>query len=570
MSDSHSSIFSAELDCVSPIATEAVDEAFAAVGESAAAPPHAPAPQRTVRPVFVDRLPPCNLTCPAGENIHEWLFFAQARRYEEAWRALTRNNPLPAIHGRVCYHPCENGCNRKRIDQSVSIHSVERFLGDLAIDKGWTFNPARDTGKRVLVIGSGPCGLSAAYQLANAGHHVTVHEAAAKLGGMMRYAIPEYRLPRQVVDAEISRIAQMGVEFHTECKTENLDAFLKDGDFDAVVLAIGAQLSKRVDIPASDAGKILDALKFLAGADERPDYCIGRRVAIYGGGNTAMDAARTALRLGASESIIIYRRDQAHMPAHKFELDEAIQEGVVVNWLRTVKEVDDGEIQVEVMALDAKGKPQPTGKVETIKADMLILALGQETAGGFVKNIPGVVINASGEVEVDDNMMTGCPGLFAGGDMIPANKTVTTAVGHGKKAARHVHAFLQRKTYTPPAKHRPAKFDRLHVDHLPKMPRHAQPELENSLRRGSFAETLGGLDERAARAEAKRCLSCGNCNECDTCVRVCPEQAILKLGADLRYHIYLGDCSGCGLCAGRCSCGAIEMVGESAASPTFS
>ena len=175
----------------------------------------------------MDRLPPCNLTCPAGENIQEWLYFTQARRYEEAWRALTRNNPLPAIHGRVCYHPCENGCNRKRLDKPVSIHAVERFLGDLAIEKGWSFNPGPPTGKRVLVIGSGPCGLSAAYHLAMAGHQVTVHEAAAKLGGMMRYGIPEYRLPRQVLDAEIDRIARMGVEFKTNCKTENLDGLLK-------------------------------------------------------------------------------------------------------------------------------------------------------------------------------------------------------------------------------------------------------------------------------------------------------------------------------------------------------
>jgi Pyruvate/2-oxoacid:ferredoxin oxidoreductase delta subunit len=226
--------------------------------------------------------------------------------------------------------------------------------------------------------------------------------------------------------------------------------------------------------------------------------------------------------------------------------------------------VDNGEIQVEVMALDAKGKPQPTGKMETIKADMLILALGQETAGAFLKNIPGVVVNASGEVEVDDNMMTGRPGIFAGGDMIPANKTVTTAVGHGKKAARHVHAYLQGQSLTPAGKNRPAKFDRLHVGHLPKIPRHVQPALEPLRRRSSFVETVGGLDEEAARAEAKRCLSCGNCNECDMCMRACPEQTILKLGEDLRYHVYLGDCSGCGLCANRCSCGAIELVGETA------
>ncbi|MGD0463872.1 MAG: NAD(P)-binding protein [Tepidisphaeraceae bacterium] len=519
---------------------------------------------RSQHPVFVDRLPPCNLTCPAGENIQEWLHFAQARRYEEAWRALTRNNPLPAIHGRVCYHPCENGCNRKRLDKPVSIHAVERFLGDLAISKGWNFHPGAARGKRVGVIGSGPCGLSAAYHLAMAGHHVTVHEAAAKLGGMMRYAIPEYRLPRWVLDAEINRIARMGVVFKTHSKTEDLDGLLKDGEFDAVCLAIGAQLSKRVEVPTADAGRILDALKFLASAEDRPTYCVGRRVAVYGGGNTAMDAARTAVRLGATESIIIYRRDQAHMPAHRCELDEALQEGIVVNWLRTVKEIGDGEIQVEVMQLGAKGKPQPTGKIETIRADMLILALGQETQSEFLKNVPGVVINAAGEVEVNDCMMTGRPGIFAGGDMIPANKTVTTAVGHGKKAARHVNAYLQGRTHVPAAKHAPAKFDRLNLEDSPKIPQSVQPMLDDARRHNSFEETLGGLDEPTAREEACRCLSCGNCNQCDICYRYCPDQAILNLGDDRGYQVYLADCSGCGLCAVECPCGAIDMELESA------
>jgi NADPH-dependent glutamate synthase beta subunit-like oxidoreductase len=510
----------------------------------------------------VDLLPPCNLTCPAGENIQAWLAFAQKGQYEEAWRVIVRDNPLPAIHGRVCYHPCENGCNRKRVDDPVSIHAVERFLGDLAIEKGWTIAPGAPTGKRLLVVGSGPCGLAAAYHLRRLGHEVTVRESAAKLGGMMRYGIPEYRLPRDVLDAEIGRIAQMGVEFQTNARADHLDDFVHKKMFDAVLLAIGAQLSKRVDIPAIDGARILDALKFLASADEKSAICLGRRVAVYGGGNTAMDAARTALRLGAAESIILYRRDQARMPAHRAELDEAVLEGVTVNWLHTVREVGQDEIEVEEMELDPKGSPRPTGRVRKIQADMLICALGQETQSQFLQRVPGVTITGGGIVEVDDRLMTGHPGIFAGGDMVPDNKTVTIAVGHGKKAARHIDAYLKGETFTKPPKHGSAKFNRLKPDYYAKAPAAVQPVLDAQRRLNSFTEVLGGLDEPTAFAEAKRCLSCGNCMECDSCMNACPNLAIVRRSDGDRYEIILDDCIGCAVCSHECPCGAIDMLKE--------
>jgi formate dehydrogenase beta subunit len=515
------------------------------------------------RPIYVDRLPPCNAACPAGENVQEWLALAHAGRYEDAWRAIVRNNPLPAIHGRVCYHPCENECNRKHVDQPVSVHAVERFLGDLAIRHGWSIPAATASGKRVMVVGSGPCGLSAAYHLARLGHHVVVYEAGARLGGMMRYGIPEYRLPRDVLDAEIGRIARMGVDFRTNSRIEDLNSILTENLFDAVLLAIGAQLGKRVEIPAADARRILDALKFLANAQDSQELCVGRRVAVYGGGNTAMDAARTALRLGARESIIIYRRDRARMPAHESELEEALLEGVVVNWLRTVKRIGgEGDVEVEVMELDAKGMPQPTGKRETLKADVLILALGQETQSAFLRDVPGIVIGKDGTIEVDEQLMTGRPGVFAGGDMIPAEKTVTTAVGHGKKAALHIDAFLRGSVYVPAPKHSPAKYELLKTEWYARAARAMQPVLEPARRLESFAETLGGFDEHAAFCEARRCLSCGNCFECDTCYTVCPDQAIVKLGPAKRYRFDMDYCSRCGLCAQECPCGAIALSCE--------
>ncbi|HWB53823.1 MAG TPA: NAD(P)-binding protein [Tepidisphaeraceae bacterium] len=518
------------------------------------------------RPIYIDRLPPCNAACPAGENIQQWLNLAQDQHYEEAWRVLVRDNPMPAIHGRVCYHPCENDCNRKRMDQPVSIHAVERFLGDMALECGWVVWPGRPTGKHVLVIGSGPCGLSAAYHLTRFGHRVTVYEAGAKLGGMMRYGIPEYRLPRDILDGEIERIRQMGVSFYTRRRVDDLNEFLVDKKFDAVLLAIGAQLGKRVEIPAPDAKKIIDALKFLANTEESKEICIGRKVAVYGGGNTAMDAARTALRLGAQESIIIYRRNREKMPAHESELEEALTEGVVVNWLRTIKYMGDDDIEVEKMELDDKGYPRPTGKTETLKADVLVLALGQETQSEFLKKVPNIIVGKGGEIQVNDHLMTGQPGVFAGGDMIPADKTVTVAVGHGKKAARHIDAYLRGETYVIPAKHSLANYDLLRVDWYSKSGSAQQPVMPTSVRIKSFDETIGGLNAHNAYYEARRCLSCGNCFECDTCYNVCPDQTIFKLGPGKRFYIDMTYCSRCGLCVQECPCGAMAMMNDSKAS----
>ncbi|TQL57528.1 dihydroprymidine dehydrogenase-like protein, partial [Propioniferax innocua] len=327
-------------------------------------------PVRTRMPIYVDLLPPCNHACPAGENIQEWLRLVKAGDDHAAFIELTRNNPFPAIHGRVCYHPCESACNRIELDGAVSIHSVERYLGDLAIESGWRFEaPPHRSGRRVLIVGSGPSGLSAAYHLAMLGHEVEVHDSSEQPGGMMRYGIPEYRLPRAVLDAEIDRLRDLGVRFVQNHKVEDLLTEQQEGEFDAVFVAIGAHLSKRVDIPTRDAGRIVDAVSFLRGvaSGERP--VIGRRVAVYGGGNTAMDAARTARRLGAEESIVVYRRTEEHMPAHAIEREEAVREGVQMNWLRTINEVDEGQMRVEIMEIGDDGKPHGTGRFETLEAD---------------------------------------------------------------------------------------------------------------------------------------------------------------------------------------------------------
>ena len=517
---------------------------------------------RTMRPVYVDHLPPCNQGCPAGENIQNWLYEAEEGKYEQAWRKIMEENPFPAIHGRVCYHPCETACNRGQLDQPVSIHAVERFLGDYAIDQGWQVEAGAATGKRVLVVGAGPSGLSAAYHLARLGHAVTIIEAGPKPGGMMRFGIPQYRLPRNVLDAEIARIVAMGVSIHLNQKVDNLESCIKKGGFDAVFLAIGAHLSKRVDIPGRDAGRMIDALGFLKGMDGRTVPKIGRRVVVYGGGDTAIDAARTATRLGAEETILIYRRDRGHMPAHDFEVAEALEEGVITRWLHTIRQVDNTTLTVEEMTLDEQGRPQPTGRIETLEADTVILAVGQEVDTGFLENVPGLDISSDGVIQVDASMMTGRAGVFAGGDMVPAERTVTVATGHGKKAARHIDAYLRGSEYRKPSPNTVATYDRLNTWYYTDADKSRQPYLDLARRRASFEEVVGGLDTDTALLEARRCLSCGNCFECDTCYGVCPDNAIIKLGPGQRYEVNYDYCKGCGVCAEECPCGAIDMVKE--------
>nr|VFJ45955.1 MAG: NADPH-dependent glutamate synthase beta chain [Candidatus Kentron sp. DK]VFJ47518.1 MAG: NADPH-dependent glutamate synthase beta chain [Candidatus Kentron sp. DK] len=538
-------------------------------------------PQRTQRPRYVDLLPPCNNTCPAGENIQAWLALVQQGEFHQAWEKLMEDNPLPAVHGRVCYHPCENACNRTRLDVTVNIHAIERFLGDQAIRNSWQLKlSVEPSGKRVLVVGAGPSGLSAAYHLRRMGHEVEIHEAGPVAGGMMHFGIPKYRLPRRVLDDEIKRIEDLGVKIVLNRKVEDLLAEKKAGDFDAVFLAIGAHLSRRTEIPQQDAGKILDAVSFLKSVERGEDLKLGRRVAIYGGGNTAMDAARTAKRLGAEEALIIYRRDREHMPAHQFEAEEAEEEGVKIHWLRTIKEIDHSTFKVEIMRIDENGRPQPTGEFETLEADSLILALGQETDTSFLRNVPNLEFQKDdNSLIVDENLMTGYPGLFAGGDMVPSERTVTIGVGHGKRAARCIDAWLGGETYTKPPKHELADFGKLHVWYFTDSAQRFQGHIDLKLRQTSFDEVFEGIKRADALYEARRCLSCGNCFECDGCYGACPEsgpegRAINKrsdeevranerqTGEYRRYEFDYDLCSGCAICFEQCPCHAIEMTPE--------
>jgi 2-oxoacid:acceptor oxidoreductase delta subunit (pyruvate/2-ketoisovalerate family) len=519
---------------------------------------------RSERPVYVDRLPPCNAQCPAGEDIQGWLFHAESGNYEAAWRQLVRDNPFPAVMGRVCYHSCEGACNRAKLDTAVGINSVERFLGDEALKRGWRFEPpATESGKHVLVVGAGPSGLSAAYHLRRMGHRVTVREAGPMAGGMMRFGIPKYRLPREVLDAEIRRVLDLGVVLQLNTRVANIAGAMASEGFNAAFLAVGAHIAKRAYIPAKDSSRILDAVSVLRSMEEGEQPMLGRRVVVYGGGNTAIDVARSARRMGATDAVIVYRRTRERMPAHDFEVEEALQEGVQVKWLSTIKQADaSGTLTIEKMVLDEKGNPQPTGEFETLASDSLVLALGQDVDLGVLDGVPGLTVK-DGVVEVDPaTMMTGHPGLFAGGDMVPAERNVTVAVGHGKKAARHIDAWLRQQALEVAPKHEPAAFERLNTWYYTDAPPTVRPQLALARRTSSFDEVQGGLTEENALFEARRCLSCGNCFECDNCYGVCPDNAIIKLGPGKRFAVNYDYCKGCGVCVSECPCGAIRMEPE--------
>ncbi|MFA9400028.1 MAG: NAD(P)-binding protein [Acidobacteriota bacterium] len=520
---------------------------------------------RTERAVYHDRLPPCNHGCPAGEDIQQWLYEAEegGEGYERAWRKIMEDNPFPAIMGRVCYHPCETACNRAELDEAVGINSVERFLGDEGIKQGWRVEPpSESSGKRVLVVGAGPSGLSAAYFLARLGHAVTIREAGPMSGGMMRFGIPKYRLPRDVLDAEVERILELGVELELNSKvTDVLEPLAEDG-FDAAFLAVGAQIGKRAYIPAGEAEHVLDAVSMLHDLETGEKPLLGRRVAVYGGGDTAMDAARTAKRLGAEEAVVVYRRTREAMPAHDIEVEEAEEEGVMMRWLSTIKKAEDGKLVLERMELDETGFPQPTGEMDELESDSLVLALGQDCDLSLVEGVPDIEVE-DGVVSVGPDLMTGHPGVFAGGDMVPAERSATVAIGHGKKAARHIDAWLRGATYEAPPEPGLATFGTLNTWYYSDAPRTHRPRLDAVRRQDTFDEVIEGFDESNALFEARRCMSCGNCFSCDNCYGVCPDNAVIKLGQPGElYEIDLDFCKGCGICVAECPSGAIRMEPE--------
>lgn len=519
-------------------------------------------PLRTKRPVYVDFMPPCNSACPSGENIQAWMAHAQAGNYFEAFQTIVADNPFPAIMGRICVKPCETGCNRNHVDETVNIHAVERYIGDEAIQQQWTirFNKNK-TGKKVLVVGAGPSGLSAAYHLMRLGHSVEIVEATGALGGLMYSGIPEYRLPKNILDAEVNRILAMGAHVKLNYKVQDVIAEKDNGKFDAVYLSVGAQIIHKENFEQDASVYITDAFSFFNEIMSNTSPFMNKKVVVYGGGKLAMYLSRILKRFGC-EVAVYFNGDKKMMPAYDYETDDALAEGVDVQLLKGITKVQQGRITLEQMKVE-KGKAVGTGTFEDVKADVLIVANRQESDTQFLQALIGVVLNDDGTVKIDANRMIGFDGIFAGGDMLPGeNRSATIAIGHGKKAARYIDAYLLQQTYQKPDKHPTAGFRKLHMWYKTEAPQKEQDKLAPTVAVKSFDEIIGGLSEKEARFEAQRCLSCGNCFECDGCFGACPEDAIIKLGKGNRYKFNYDACTGCSVCYEQCPCHAIEMIAE--------
>lgn len=520
-------------------------------------------PLRSRQPVYVDFMPPCNSACPAGENIQAWMAFAQAGNYQEAFQKILEDNPFPAIMGRVCVKPCETGCNRNHIDDTVNIHAVERFIGDEAIRQNWPVRfKAKPTGKRILIVGSGPSGLSAAYHLARMGHTVEIFEADSHPGGLLWKGVPEYRLPKELLDAEIERILQMGVTIRLNYKVTDLLEEKENGNFDAVYLGIGAQLIQDENIPYDSSVLIKDAFGFFNDvATSNTAAYMQKKVVVYGGGKLALYLSRILKRFGCEVSVF-FPGDKKMMPAYDYETEDALAEGVDIQLLHGLSMVKDRQVVLENMKVE-KGKAIGTGTFVNAEADVLIIANKQESDAGFLRSIEAIKVNADGTVVIDAQRMTGLTGIFAGGDMLPGeNRSSTIAIGHGKKAARYINSFLESSTYIKPDKHPTAGYRKLHMWYKTDAPQKEQEKQAPEVAIQNFDEVFSGLSEPEARFEAQRCLSCGNCFECDGCYGACPEDAIIKLGKGNRYKFNLDACTGCAVCYEQCPCHAIEMIPE--------
>ena len=534
--------------------------------------------QSPLRPQNNEKMPPCADTCPSGNRIREFVTaIAQAERlgksvdegFQQAWEALTDTSPFPAVCGRVCPAPCESECNRKELEGSVRINQIERSIGDFGIEKGLKLTTLSDEAKpqKVAVVGAGPSGLSCAYQLARRGYGVTVLEAMGAGGGMLRWGIPSYRLPETVLDAEIQRIADLGVEIKYGVKVgQDVSLDELQQSYDAVYVALGAQQGSRLGVEGEDAQNVLSGVDFLSRFHHGENLDLGEDVIVVGGGDTAIDAARICKRLGAKVTIL-YRRTMEEMPAIQVEIDEAIEEGIPIEFLAApVGFTREGDlvtamrcIRMELGEPDASGRRRPVpieGSEFEIAASAVISAISQQPDfGGFESLIEG-----PDWVRVSDEGRTKVEGIWAGGDVTRLD-LVTTAIGQGRRAAESIERkFLG--TEAGNGKLPVVRKEGMRLDHYEKAERGTPVTLGAEERlQGLAVEANLGFSREQATVESQRCMSCGYCFNCEKCWLFCQDQAVVKPAVKGELYTYkMENCTGCKKCSEECPCGFIDML----------
>ena len=527
-----------------------------------------------------EMLAPCKAACPVGVSAQSYVRLVADGRLDEAVRIVRASNPFQSVCGRVCYAPCEDACTRSALGGAVAIRAIKRFVDEWGrvhlprLEQAVATAPA--TGKRVAVVGSGPAGLTAAHDLAMAGHSVTVLEALDQPGGLLRYGIPAYRLPREVLDEEIQAIERLGVTIRTGTALgrDVTVAGLREAGCDAVLLAIGSHRAGRLDVPGGASEGVVDALDFLRRLHRGDAVGVPGQVAVVGGGNSALDAARCARRLGAEEVYVVYRRTRAEMPAHEREIGDAEAEGVRILYLALPLAVESAGGRVAGLRCAAgfleprevKGRRPSCGVAGaefTLACQMVLCAVGQHPDGELMA-AQGIRTRGNGTAVADaGTCATSAAGVFAAGDAAGRPGSVVEAVADGRRAAAAIERFLAGKPLEPsvPETERVAVEARAvltrHIEE-PDLPRTALPALEPAERLGSFDEIEGTLTEEQARTEAARCLACGCGVGCGLCEKVCIYGAIERQGDT--FVIDGEKCDGCGLCTVRCVHGAIEMA----------
>jgi NADPH-dependent glutamate synthase beta subunit-like oxidoreductase len=526
---------------------------------------------RTLMPVNIMQTPPCTNACPAGNDVRGFLrTLAEKKDYEAAWHVLTRNNPLPATCGRVCPHPCEEGCNRRDFDTSVAINSAERAVGDYGLEENLEHKKLIAARKeRVAVIGSGPAGLSCAFHLAKRGIHVKIYEAYGEPGGMMRYGIPSYRLPNYILRQELDNILKLGIELECNVKVGvNIPMDQLIQNYDAVFIGIGAQKGLSIEIPGDDTKNVFTGVDFLREVNSGKYVDVGKDVVVIGGGNTAMDCARVAKRLGANVSVV-YRRTRIEMPAITAEIDEAMEERVMFRYhTNPVKIIsDDGKVvgilcvQMELKEPDASGRARPVpipGSESVIPADTVILATGQAV------DYDGIEVHKrDGKwVAANEDLMTSIDGVFAGGDAVLGLETVSAAIGQGARAASAIEDYIEGNVESRLSRPPVIYSKDLNTYYYQKKKRFEKEALPIHMRLKHFKELYPPLDFEAIIDEAERCFSCGQCFNCGNCYMYCPDNAVKISPKTGLYEFDLDFCKGCGLCAKECPCHYIQMTLE--------